>query len=430
MGEPRGEILFVTDRRFWRRSIGSEQRIASLVRFLCRQDRRVAVVYLGRLDRGERRRLATFAAECPGLAVIDRSLRHGASPLDGILARWRGPAPSVAGRRSSPARRAFVARVIARRRPTVVVIEFLRLANLIVTQPNVRAQGFRSEPARVPLYLVDTHDLLHERAQRAHSFGLAPEHEIDATQEAQALALFDVVVAIQEREGEAMRRLVPGRPVIVVPHGIEMPAIPAPGPGTAGRAGVADRADATGAAGAAGAAREPLRLGFLGGRDDSNRQSLDWFVEHVWPDLRSSLGPSIELHVAGQICSAWHPGAVEGVEIRGRVDSIDAFWTSIDVAINPVRHGSGLKIKNVEALAYGRPLLTTTIGAEGLEAASPDGLRIADTPESWLETLRDWANDAASREATGRLGRAWASEHLCEQAAFAPLLRLLEEQGR
>ena len=75
----------------------------------------------------------------------------------------------------------------------------------------------------------------------------------------------------------------------------------------------------------------------------------------------------------------------DGVLSIGPVETIDVFWPNIDIAINPIRFGSGLKIKNVEALAYGLPLLTTPIGAEGLEAASPLGLvrRLSTRMKRW-----------------------------------------------
>jgi glycosyltransferase involved in cell wall biosynthesis len=204
-----------------------------------------------------------------------------------------------------------------------------------------------------------------------------------------------------------LRHLVPQKPVIVVPHGIE----------PANLSALRERSSKD---------QPPTRLGFLGGRDESNQQALDWFVDKIWPKIRSRFGDKVELHVAGQVCHSWHQRS-EGIVVVGPIDSIDLFWPSIDIAINPVRFGSGLKIKNVEALAYGRPLITTSIGAEGLESASPNGLRIANSESEWECSLDDWLTHPGSAAKLGRTGRAYAKAHLTEDAAFHDLEIQIDE---
>ncbi len=402
MSRPSDEILFVTDRLFWRCSIGSEQRIASLLRFLCRNGFRVAALHVGRIDRGDRQRVDDFVASCPGLTVLDRSGPALISFLRGIGLRVRearGPLPPIPGRRSSATRRAFVHHAIRSRAPRVVVVEFLRLAHLVLPRPALRDGQ--------PLYLIDTHDVMHERARLYRAEGMATgAGAIDAEEEARILETFDALIAIQARESAKLAELAPSRPVLLVPHGIPIPEITPP-PSIRSPGGA-------------------LRLGFLGGRDESNVRGLDWLLEEVWPSLESALGDAIELHVAGQVCARWRPPSARGLRIHGAVDSVDAFWTEVDIAVNPVRAGSGLKIKNVEALAHGRPLLTTSVGAQGLEEASPSGLRIADTPAAWIDALQDWARDAEGRHITAARGHDFAKLHFCEAAAFGPLVRYLE----
>jgi glycosyltransferase involved in cell wall biosynthesis len=408
------EILFVTDRRFWRRSIGSEQRIATLILHLARRGEHVAVVYVGRVNSPDRALLTRFLSSAPNLVGMTR--RFDWKALWHVSQKWlrrpRNPGTSpdplrrasgiessdaqddAPGRpnRDSPARRAFVQSVIEERAPRIVIVEFSRLTYTVYPRGGAAAGTSR--------YWVDTHDILHKRAERYRAAGATVTHPILASQEARDLETYDAILAIQKPEGDQLRDLVPDRPVIVVPHGIDLPTLP-------------ERASD---------ARQPTRLGFLGGRDESNRHALDWFVDRIWPKIRSRFGEKVELHVAGQVCHAWHPhGDGIGIVIVGPIDSIEHFWPSVDIAINPVRFGSGLKIKNVEALAYGRPLITTSIGAEGLEVASPDGLRIADTECKWERTLDDWLTNPDSATQLGHAGRAYAQAHLTEEAAFRAL---------
>ena len=83
-----GPLLVVTDRQFWRRSIGSEQRVASLVEHLASRGERVIVAYLGRVSTGEREALDRFCELSPRLEV--RSRAGGlAAFLPGMLAAGR-----------------------------------------------------------------------------------------------------------------------------------------------------------------------------------------------------------------------------------------------------------------------------------------------------------------------------------------------------
>jgi len=399
----RNEILFITDRRFWRRSIGSEQRIAALILHLARRGEHVAVAYVGRVDREDRARLARFLASAPKLEGVTRrfgwmAFWHSARKIMRLQPSSDWPERTLTTEldpsrkrldRNSPARRAFVQSVIEKRRPEIVIVEFSRLTYTVYP---------RGKSARACRYWIDTHDILHERAERYQAAGASVSHVPAASQEVRTLETYDAILAIQKPEGDRLRHLVPQKPVIVVPHGIDPPALP----------------------GRNGNGQQPTRLGFLGGRDESNRYALNWFVDEVWPRIRSHFGEKVELHVAGQICSSWHSHH-DGVVVVGPIASIDRFWPNIDIAINPVRFGSGLKIKNVEALAYGCPLITTSIGAQGLEVASPDGLRIADTEGDWIRCLDDWLTNPESAAKLGQAGRAYAKSHLSEGAAFHDL---------
>ena len=409
-----GVLLVVTDRRFWRRSIGSEQRIASLVEHRASQGERVVVAYLGRVSSRERPALDRFCEPFGQLEVRSRAggpaeilaslLAAGRLALSaGLRALFRrgwvdGENPLLRGSGSASARRAFVQGLLRELEPRAVIIEFLRLTPTVHPRPLGRAG--------VTAYLVDTHDVLHQRATRFREGGVEPALEVDARQEAEALATYDAVIAIHDGEGRTIRALVPERPVLVVPHGL---ALPTPAPGFA-------------------PGPRPIRLGLLAGRDESNRAGLRWFLDSVWPKLVLRFDDRIELRVAGRICETFSREEARkearkerGMQLIGALDSIGEFWPAIDIAINPVRFGSGLKIKNVEALAYARALITSPVGAEGLESAAPAGLQIADTPDEWQGVLTHWIEDPAALAHTARQGRAYAEHHFSPSTAFREL---------
>lgn len=391
-------VLVVTDRRFWRRSIGSEQRIANLIEHLVQRNAPLSVGYLGRISADEREALAGFCAPLPGLAVHGRAADLSSRIVDALsslpaMLPQRRMNPLLVER--SRTRRRFVQRLLRELTPRAVIVEFTRLTSTV----------YPRDPARsvATVYLIDTHDLLHQRATRFREHGATVALDVDAREEAEALATYDAILAIQPVDARAIRALLPEKPVLVVPHGIELP-VPAPGfaPGP-----------------------RPIRVGFLGGRDESNHAGLHWFLDHVWSKLAARFGERVELVVAGQIAANW-TRAEKGMRLMGTLDSIRDFWPAIDIAINPVRFGSGLKIKNVEALAYARALVTSPIGAEGLESAAPAGLFIAATPEDWLAILATWIEAPEQIEETARAGRAHAERHFSPRAAFAELDAFLD----
>jgi glycosyltransferase involved in cell wall biosynthesis len=426
---PGEKILFVTDRKFWRRSIGSETRIATLVLHLARTGFPISVAYLGRLHGVDRHQAQRFASAERNLGIIGRkTARFQFRPAVQTLRRFARriarprtgdpePALSFASdstdefEQGSPARREFVQQLLRETRPNVVIVEFLRLTHTVYPRaelrPDEKGRPGKDAAGRSPLYWIDTHDVMHERTDRYRIAEQAIPNALTAQQETRMLATYDAIIAIQAREAALFRELLPDQEILVVPHGVDAAE------------SLTDCRRSLGSQ-----PTRPIRLGFLGGRDLSNRHSLDWFVETVWPELHSRFANRVELHVAGQVCQNWRSTA-PGIACQGPVASAERFWSQIDIAVNPVQFGSGLKIKNVEALAFGCALLTTPIGAEGLEAASPDGLGIATTEEEWQALLVHWLTDPEIMARVGRHGRAYADAHLTEDIAFAELRSLL-----
>lgn len=420
----------VTERRFWRRSIGSEQRVASLIDHLAERGLELTVAYPGRFSRRDRQEASRYAASFPRLTIASRTfgLAGWRDLIPGLTARLRTPTAAPDGQasgtpraarrvnplldRPSAARARFVHGLLRELRPAIVIVVPTRLTALVHPRPRALAPDVR--------FVVDTLDVIHQRAERFRAEGADFEYAIDRDQEAEALATYDAILAIHEGDRRTLEALVPGPPVLCVPHGIELPdagALPlAPGAPAAGRS----PRDESARPATEEPMDRPLRLGFLGGRDASNLFGLSWFLDRVWPSLSQRFGSRLELWVAGQICADVSRTS-PGMRSIGPVPTIADFWPQIDIAINPVRFGSGLKIKNVEAMAWARPLVTSPIGAEGLERAAPHALAIADEADQWIDCLATWVEAPEERAAVGRAGRRFAETHFAPSAAFAEL---------
>ena len=153
------------------------------------------------------------------------------------------------------------------------------------------------------------------------------------------------------------------------------------------------------------AAREGVL--FLGNFENlANRDALHWLVKEVLP-LVQAQEPNLKMYVAGfgltpELCP---PG--KNVELLGKVDDLGAAFAKRRVFVGPMRFGTGLITKNMISLAHGIPLVTTTIGAEGLQLASEQHALIADTPEAFAAAILRLHGDEALWNKLSTQGRAY-----------------------
>ena len=76
------------------------------------------------------------------------------------------------------------------------------------------------------------------------------------------------------------------------------------------------------------------------------------------------------------------------IEVTGRVEDVRPYLGRAEVVIVPLRIGSGTRIKIFEAMAMAKPVVSTTIGAEGLPVTSGENVVLADTPEAFAELIQ------------------------------------------
>ena len=135
--------------------------------------------------------------------------------------------------------------------------------------------------------------------------------------------------------------------------------------------------------------REPYTMLFLGSfRHPPNIVALDWFVREVLPRIVARR-PEARLVVVGSDAPERHPYAdrAPAVEIRGFVEDIREPLARYAVFVCPVRNGSGVRVKLLEAFASGIPVVSTRIGAEGLARRPGEFCLLADRPEQFAEQV-------------------------------------------
>lgn len=232
------------------------------------------------------------------------------------------------------------------------------------------------------LKLVDTHDVFADRHRRYLAEGKKPQwFSTSRREEARGLARADVVIAIQENEARFFRETTPQR-VITVGHIVPVDEASE------------DEARTSG-------------MLYVGSGNEINVHAAKYFIDGILPAIRQHI-PSAILTVAGGVCDRL--ADTPGVRLLGQVEDLAPLYRSAAVVVNPILFGTGLKIKTVEALGFGRPLVTTPAGAEGLEEMAGKAFVIADSESAFSSAVIDLLSDHHARQALGQNARECATD--------------------
>ena len=118
-----------------------------------------------------------------------------------------------------------------------------------------------------------------------------------------------------------------------------------------------------------------------------NVEGILWFLDEVWPEILLS-HPDLTFTLAGHdIPDSIRNRHDKNVTVMGAVPNANEFMMDYDIMVVPLLSGSGIRIKIVEAMALGRVVITTSIGAEGLDVQDGKHLFIANTPEEFVSVI-------------------------------------------
>ena len=147
---------------------------------------------------------------------------------------------------------------------------------------------------------------------------------------------------------------------------------------------------------------------FQGGMDwHPNRDAVEFFVAEVLPELQR-LVRGVRFRVAGRSPSETfrlHLADVPGVEFTGTVRDMRDEIAKATVCVVPLRIGSGTRLKILEAGAMAKPIVSTSLGAEGLELVPGEEIVLADEPRAFARSVAALLGDEARRAELGRAAR-------------------------
>lgn len=111
------------------------------------------------------------------------------------------------------------------------------------------------------------------------------------------------------------------------------------------------------------------KIGFIGSDNVVNQKAINSFIIQ-FDNYAKSKKINFKLYIGGLVCKKLNIKS-EFIEKVGEIDNLESFYSKMDLIINPLMFGTGLKIKTVEALSYGIPIISTVIGFEGVESKYP-----------------------------------------------------------
>jgi glycosyltransferase involved in cell wall biosynthesis len=251
-------------------------------------------------------------------------------------------------------------------------------------------------PAGVPI-VVDEHNIWSELTERRRRVrAVAARRRLDTYEATQLRRLEERVwgdaagVAFcSEREVDAAHARVPDGRFAVVPNGVDTSAF---------------RPDLL------STAPIPGRLAFVGLlRYTPNADAANWLVSDILPLIRER-APDMTLDIVGKEPSPHTlalADAAPGIRVLGSVPDVRPLLAAASVVVVPLRVGSGTRIKILQAMAMGRPVVSTTMGAEGLDARDGEHLLLADDPVAFAAAVTRLLDDEGLRTRLGVAGRAF-----------------------
>ena len=157
---------------------------------------------------------------------------------------------------------------------------------------------------------------------------------------------------------------------------------------------------------------EPLNsLSFIGALNwMPNEEGLKWFLKEIWPSIHDKF-PSLKFYIASKEIPKWlTDSATEKVELVSDLQHAKDFITSKSIMVVPLKSGSGIRIKIIEGMALEKAIISTTIGAEGINYTDGENILIADRKEEFLAQISLCMDDQNFIKSIGKKARKTAEE--------------------
>jgi glycosyltransferase involved in cell wall biosynthesis len=345
--------------------------------------------------------------ELPGTQTICTGALEGNALAQSVAYLWRvfQPAPFAVSKFTHPSVRRAVTLGLADKQFDVAVCDFLsaslnfpdRLdAPAVLFQHNVETTLWRR--------------MASTETNPVKRFAYQIEAAKMARYERLSLAKFHHVIAVSDNDRQQMLAMNPECAITVVPTGVDTQKYPVAPPAHA----------------------NPPRIVFTGSMDwEPNLDAVIYFCQDIFPRVRAEY-PAALFQIVGRNP---HPRvkqlASEHVQVTGTVPSVAEYLRDATLVIVPLRIGGGTRLKIFEAMAMGKALISTSIGAEGLDVQSGRDLVLADDPAVFADAILSLIRDVGLRQQYERAAARLAAQYDWSKIVqrFADVLQKVSQSG-
>jgi sugar transferase (PEP-CTERM/EpsH1 system associated) len=388
-------ILYFAPRNFWPLNSGACLRDHYLLRELAA---RASVSFFGICNPEPEERRSTNGAKCPDLG-LDRCLVIHKPPSYSSWKIVRGLVGSipltVLNYDHVPAAEAL-RRLLEEQDFDAVQMEGIHLMGYLPILRSAR------KPPRV---ICDWHDIeselmyrygLHTKNWARRAYALRTARLLENT-ERELLNLCDAHLMVSERDRSKLQKLAPEAqtPMHIVENGVD-----------AGQYADHQMQQAWEKF-AQGRANTRTDLVFVGSMDfHANIDAARYFALEAWPRIHAEK-PGLRFVIVGSrpVPEVRELAQLPGVVVTGTVDDVRPYYCQAFAAVVPLRVGGGTRLKILEAMAAGVPVISTHIGAEGLAVHPGEDILLADSPEEMVRALTDLEHSPDRRQALAEAGR-------------------------
>jgi len=269
----------------------------------------------------------------------------------------------------------------------------------------------RSRPAVVS----DWHNVESELMRRYSNYAPSVAHRLYARTTARRLrdlerrlmGEFDAHTVVSERDRLKLLEKAPGAPVYVVENGVDVERYSDEALDSAYRAARLPLKSFSKGLLEGHTDVERFRLLFVGSMDyHANEDAALHFANQIWPE-QAKRTRRLEFTIVGRRPSArlTRLSSVKGIEVTGTVHDVRPYYREAIAAVVPLRVGGGSRLKILEAMAAGVPVVSSTLGAEGLDVTDSQHLLLADSPGQFVSALNSICDDFALWRTLSSAGR-------------------------
>lgn len=285
-------------------------------------------------------------------------------------------------------------------------IKSLRPDLVIADHPWLGELFKNSEQNKKYITAILTHDVQFQKIREFKKFGINPYKRNgnygqpiwSKAHEKNALNKADIVLAIQRDDLRTFKQLLPSKKIEYLPMAAEI-----------------RKQDST--------KQVKGRCLFVGGNAQHNVFAISWFLGKVWPIVIKDY-PSESLHICGGVCMGLqkYKFTMKSVILKNQVGDLDKEYGQAQVCLIPLPVGSGLKIKLVEALSYGRAVVSTSAGVQGIRNVENYGVVVADKDEDFASSIISIIDNPNKRKMMEIMNKQYASTYLSPDVAYGHFL--------